>query len=146
MAGGSITPESDTDQRCKHCRLYFAKQGIRGHENACQMKGVDLETYAREVLDERVDPAGEGATPEGSPLPEGEDPTPDPEGSPPAATDGGGEGLGLEGPPDRDGENGDTVACPNCGDDTGATPDELEAGQTYRCTECGEIFVWRVTE
>jgi len=68
----------------------------------------------------------------------------------------GGTGLGLDGKPERpadaidDGETDgdgdddptDTVDCPGCGDDTGATPDELEHGHEYVCTECGHEFPW----
>jgi hypothetical protein len=41
MAGGSREPESEDDQQCQHCGLWWASGGVQSHENNCDWQGVE---------------------------------------------------------------------------------------------------------
>lgn len=163
MKGGTVEPQKSTDQPCEHCGLWFSSNGIHNHERNCPLKDKDV--MVQPVDDVEAGVAGD--THESDPLsadaPDGE--VPGTEQESPAldtsadtssvedevATDG--SGLGLDGPPvvdqedvedepDVDESDPSTLNCPHCESDTGATPDELEEGKTYRCTDCGEEMRW----
>lgn len=152
---GKREQEKSSDRQCKHCGLWFDRRGHIPHQRNCDFQEYDrpiipleddagggTEEASGEQAPAPTDGVGDGPTPEGS------DPSDDP-----ARTDG--SGLGLEGPPETpteedidedvtgDDVQDETVDCPGCGADTGATEDELAAMDKPSCTECGTRVVVR---
>jgi len=147
---GKQEPKKSTDRQCKHCGLWFDRRGHIPHQRNCDFEEyertlIPLEDEGGEGTEEAsteqdptpTDGVGDGSTPEGSTPP-----------SDPARTDGA--GLGLEGPPETmtdvdddvqdDLEDEDeTIDCPSCGTDTGATEKEIASMRKPACTECGTV-------
>jgi hypothetical protein len=105
---GSTEPETDRDQRCEHCKLYFSARGIKTHEETCQWQNFDQPHPEANVspdpeLEEGSDPSGSqndpsshspddtgaGITPDRVEPDGNESDIPDSGGAPSTATDGG---------------------------------------------------------
>jgi len=41
MAGGSREQESEDEQQCQHCGLWFGSEGVLNHEKHCDLAGFD---------------------------------------------------------------------------------------------------------
>lgn len=136
MAGGSREQESETDEQCQFCGLWFGTAGVLNHEEHCDLEGFDARKVSLECpttllrageVEIGDDPAGEAeavetespddlATDAPSPAPEGA--TGDPQSE-----------MRADGGP---------MAVPEFSDsdseaETAATPDEIEA----TCPGCG---------
>lgn len=147
---GHREQQKSSDRQCKHCGLWFDRRGHIPHERNCDFQEYDrriipLEDSGGEAAEDgsvEKDPPPQDGVGDG-PTPEGSDPSDDP-----ARTDG--SGLGLEGPPETPtdvddqedaGDGPETVDCPGCGTDTGATEDQIASMTKPECTECGTRVV-----
>jgi hypothetical protein len=140
---GSVTPETPTDQKCGHCRLFFSKNGLPPHEENCPLKGRDLvvvpveeadaleaSTDPREAVDrdpealadakDDVTEAVEAATPTVVGEEQGEPVTPD--------------GGAVLDPPEPEASD-DEECCPSCGSTDYFDPDDLEDAALERDPE-----------
>lgn len=153
MKGGTLEPENPRDQQCEHCGLYFSAQGVHNHQRSCPLEHIDARVQplddpveARTTESSTQDESPDDEVPDTEPTVSGaESSSPEPE--PVPATDGG-ENPALDAPEpqprertqsdERSGkdEETETLDCPACGTDTGATEDDVEAGKTYRCSDC----------
>lgn len=66
--------ESPTDQQCKHCGLYFSKEGIHNHQRFCWLIDVDtrvqpLEDGVAEKLEEEQAPESAESSEDAMPSP-----------------------------------------------------------------------------
>ncbi len=148
MAGGSREPEGPDDHQCQNCGRWYNRVGLQNHEPNCPHPDwADPVVPIRETDDHPM-LGGETAA-ETSPESTTE----------PARTDGG-EGLGLEGPPEPETEESDEPSdgleeeegddglnCTNCGDPLGVTDDDLAGvyeGNALKleCAECGNLMRW----
>lgn len=154
MTLGRVEPRDATDQQCGNCGTYFAANAIHNHQPACPLRDYDAMIQPLDGVDEGSESPGVTESGDGV-LASSEVEAPEADSAPDTAVRGdGGPGLGLSGPPaepadatddvddDLD-DDPETVACPNCGADSGCTPDELEDGKVYTCTDCGDKRVWR---
>lgn len=60
MAGGSETPESHTDEQCKHCRRWYDYRGIYGHQEDCPVKQVKEDLGLTVLFDDETADGDEG--------------------------------------------------------------------------------------
>jgi hypothetical protein len=139
---GSKKPQDPTDQMCSTCGLFFSKQGIKPHERSCDRDEPILPLDRLEDEQQGAGDPSEAPHPAGSVPSDGEGVALSPEGDsgPTPAADGGGAGLGLEGPPEpptstsdeptedvEDLDDDQDGGCPECGTDL----EDITAGKTF---------------
>lgn len=164
MSGGSIQPETQQDQQCTHCLLYYSSRGIHNHEDTCIFADVDLDQYAAHVRAERqgdevdtehggdaVESASDDANSGDGEVAETTVSDAADANAQAARTDGA--GLGLSGPPESadtddatDADSDDELQCLDCGDSLGVTDDDLReeygTGPVRLTCECGKGMRW----
>ena len=154
MAGGSVTPESDTDQRCNHCTLWFASKGISKHEKNCPIRKLPVEVVPKHddsSSSQRHAPEVDTNAEPHEGVEEGDidevdsnttDMTQERNDEQQDQT-----GLGLTGPPEQPADAAaatdagvdqepETLDCPHCGKDTGDPSEFFQEGHRYRCQHC----------
>jgi len=149
MAGGSREQESENDQQCQHCGLWFGSEGVLNHEQHCDLAEYD----ARKVdlsCPTTLLRAGEvevGADPDGDRddrddveeesaddlAPDAPSPAPEGATSDPTAT---GDGMRADGGPmavptfedsesdESAAESDETTTCPSCGGEDVEAPED----------------------
>lgn len=168
MAGGSREPESDDDQQCAECGLWFASAGVISHERNCNLKDYDRrlqpltcpfavmrapdvdpgeeddEPVEAELVDEPADPdLGSEIVVEDAPTDPGADPGGDPMETA-ARTDGGPMAVPAFESDDEDDEveddDEDALACPGCGGWNLDDPEEALPEEALRSTPAVREF------
>lgn len=137
---GSKRPQDPTDQMCSTCGLFFSKQGIKPHERSCDRDEPILPLDRLEGDEQGGGDPAEAPHPAGAAPSDGEGAAQGagPDSGAPPATDGGGAGLPLEGPPEVDEQSTeadggtdevvqDDDGCPECGGEL----EPIDAGKSF---------------